>query len=36
MEVPEVLLSGHHGKIAEWKKEQAVERTRANRPDLGE
>ena len=36
MEVPEVLLSGHHGKIAEWKKEKAVERTRANRPDLGE
>ena len=36
MEVPEVLLSGHHGKIAEWKREKAVERTRANRPDLGE
>ena len=36
MEVPEVLLSGHHGKIAEWKREKAVERTHANRPDLGE
>ena len=34
MEVPEILLSGHHGKIANWKKEQAVVRTRANRPDL--
>lgn len=34
MRVPEVLTSGHHGKIAAWKKEKAVERTRANRPDL--
>ncbi len=34
MAVPEVLLSGHHGKIGEWKKAQAVERTRENRPDL--
>ncbi len=34
MSVPEVLLSGHHGNIAEWKREQAVERTRKNRPDL--
>ncbi|MCH7228967.1 tRNA (guanosine(37)-N1)-methyltransferase TrmD [Verrucomicrobiaceae bacterium E54] len=32
--VPEVLLSGHHAKIEAWKKEQALERTRANRPDL--
>ncbi|MEP4077823.1 tRNA (guanosine(37)-N1)-methyltransferase TrmD [Haloferula sp.] len=32
--VPEVLLSGHHANIAAWKKEQAIARTRANRPDL--
>jgi len=34
MSVPEVLRSGHHGKIAGWKREQALARTRANRPDL--
>ena len=34
MSVPEVLLSGHHGRISEWKKEQALLRTRQNRPDL--
>jgi tRNA (guanine37-N1)-methyltransferase len=34
MVVPEVLTSGHHGKIAAWKQAQALERTRANRPDL--
>ena len=34
MKVPEVLLSGHHGKIDAWKKEQAETRTRENRPDL--
>lgn len=34
MRVPEVLVSGHHGKIAEWKQRQALARTRANRPDL--
>jgi len=33
-EVPEVLLSGHHGNIAGWKRDQALARTRANRPDL--
>jgi tRNA (guanine37-N1)-methyltransferase len=32
--VPEVLLSGHHGRIAAWRAEQARERTRATRPDL--
>lgn len=32
--VPEVLLSGHHKKIAEWQKEQSVIRTRERRPDL--
>lgn len=34
IKVPEVLLSGHHAKIEEWKKEQALQRTRENRPDL--
>ena len=35
LEVPEVLLSGHHGRIAEWRLEQARARTAAHRPDLG-
>ena len=34
MEVPEILLSGDHAKIAEWRKQQAMERTKADRPDL--
>lgn len=32
--VPDVLLSGHHGKVAEWRREQSLERTRERRPDL--
>jgi tRNA (guanine37-N1)-methyltransferase len=32
--VPEILLSGHHGKIEEWSKEQALRRTEQLRPDL--
>ena len=32
--VPEVLMSGHHKKIAEWQKEQAIEITKRRRPDL--
>jgi tRNA (guanine37-N1)-methyltransferase len=32
--VPEVLLSGNHAAIAKWRKEQAMKRTRENRPDL--
>ncbi len=32
--VPDVLLSGHHGAIAAWRHEQALQRTRARRPDL--
>jgi len=32
--VPEILLSGNHGEIAKWRKEQARKRTRENRPDL--
>ena len=34
MKVPDVLISGHHAKIAAWKKEKALERTKQNRPDL--
>jgi len=32
--VPQVLLSGNHADIAKWRKEQALRRTRENRPDL--
>ena len=32
--VPEVLKSGHHGKIDAWRKEQAQKRTQERRPDL--
>ena len=32
--VPEVLLSGNHAEIAKWRKEEALKRTRENRPDL--
>ena len=32
--VPDVLLSGNHAEIARWRKEQALKRTRENRPDL--
>jgi len=34
MEVPEVLLSGHHAKIEEWRRAQSESRTRERRPDL--
>jgi tRNA (guanine37-N1)-methyltransferase len=33
--VPEVLLSGHHAAIESWRRDQARERTRQRRPDLG-
>jgi tRNA (guanine37-N1)-methyltransferase len=32
--IPEVLLSGDHAKIAEWRREQALRLTRERRPDL--
>jgi tRNA (guanine37-N1)-methyltransferase len=32
--VPEILLSGNHGRIAQWRRDQQIERTRARRPDL--
>lgn len=34
--VPEVLMSGHHEKIRQWRQEQSVQRTRERRPDLYE
>jgi len=34
MPVPEVLLSGHHGEVERWRREQALARTRRVRPDL--
>lgn len=33
-DVPDILLSGDHAKIAAWRKEQQLERTRQRRPDL--
>jgi tRNA (guanine37-N1)-methyltransferase len=32
--VPDILLSGNHAEIAAWRKDQALRRTRENRPDL--
>jgi tRNA (guanine37-N1)-methyltransferase len=34
LSVPEVLLSGDHARIAEWRRRAALEKTRRNRPDL--
>ncbi len=34
MKVPEVLLSGNHAAIEQWRHEQALARTKARRPDL--
>lgn len=34
LDVPPVLLSGHHAEIQKWRVAQQLERTRANRPDL--
>ena len=34
LEVPEMLLSGHHAEIEKWRKAQSLERTKQNRPDL--
>jgi len=34
LSVPEVLLSGNHGKIHEWKESQAIQRTLERRPEL--
>ncbi len=32
--VPDILLSGHQAKIAEWRRQKSLERTMAKRPDL--
>jgi len=34
MKVPDILLSGHNGKIDEWRFEESVRRTKERRPDL--
>jgi tRNA (guanine37-N1)-methyltransferase len=34
MKVPDILLSGDHAKIAQWRRRQALERTKKSRPDL--
>jgi len=34
LDVPDVLLSGHHARVGAWRHEQQVERTRRVRPDL--
>lgn len=34
MDVPEVLLSGHHSNIGKWRREQSIKRTLDSRPDL--
>ncbi|GAF72246.1 unnamed protein product, partial [marine sediment metagenome] len=34
MSVPEVLLSGNHGEIARWRRQQSLLRTAQRRPDL--
>ena len=34
--MPEILLSGNHAKVDEWRMEQSIERTKRLRPDLYE
>ena len=34
LSVPDILVSGDHGKVAEWRRQQRVERTAERRPDL--
>ncbi len=36
MRVPEVVLSGDHGRIERWRREASLEKTRRNRPDLAD
>jgi tRNA (guanine37-N1)-methyltransferase len=33
-DVPEILRSGDHGRIARWRRDRSLERTAARRPDL--
>ena len=32
--VPEVLISGHHGNVADWRTKESYKRTMARRPDM--
>ncbi len=32
--VPEVLIGGNHAEVTKWRRQQALEKTRRNRPDL--
>jgi tRNA (guanine37-N1)-methyltransferase len=34
LSVPEILISGHHAKITEWRRKQALKRTQERRPEL--
>jgi tRNA (guanine37-N1)-methyltransferase len=34
LSVPEVLLSGHHGEVAKWRRKESLRRTLERRPDL--
>ena len=34
LEIPDVLLSGNHARIAKWRREEAESLTRSRRPDL--
>jgi tRNA (guanine37-N1)-methyltransferase len=34
MKVPEILMTGHHAKIEEWRLQKAIERTQQRRPDI--
>lgn len=34
LSVPDILVSGDHAKVAEWRRQQALERTKRERPDL--
>jgi tRNA (guanine37-N1)-methyltransferase len=34
LDVPEVLLSGHHGRVARWRRDERLRRTAERRPDL--
>ena len=34
MKVPEILLSGHHANIEKWRKQNSLDNTKKNRPDL--
>ena len=35
-EVPQILLSGNHEKVAQWRRKQSLRRTRERRPDMYE